>query len=269
MKSVQLVLISFILSVPLVSTAQSGKATGITELVITPMVGNKPLYIDSTYSTPDPAGIKYTLKKLKFFISDIAFAPATGKEVSITSEKFKNGVYLIDFQESNFDAGHGKQSYKIEFKLPQGQYSDIRFNIGVPRSLNHQDPTVAPPPLDVAKADMYWAWNSGYIFLLAEGKLTGHDFFHFAVGGDARIMPMYFGNLFNVKPLIQITDKNITRINFILDFSEIFKSSSGSYYSIQGEENAIVHGGHQADALRNNFLKALKYSSVTIADPKK
>ncbi|HEX6224984.1 MAG TPA: MbnP family protein [Chryseolinea sp.] len=254
-----------ILGKSIAQSSSKGKQVGAAELIITPFVGAKPLYLDSVYTNAN--GERYAVKKLKFFISDVALAKAVGEEVTARSAQSKAGIFLIDFKESNFDAGYGMQSYKIEFDVLEGEYSDIRFNVGLPRRVNHLDPSLAEPPLNIAQGDMYWAWNSGYIFLLVEGqRLEQNDFFHFAIGGDARIMPMYFGNLFNVKPLLQIKNKQTSRIFFKLDLNKIFEAEDGSKYSIKEEEAAVVHGGYRADALRNNFIKAIEFKSVKTSE---
>jgi hypothetical protein len=111
-------------------------------------------------------------------------------------------VYLIDFSESNQDSITGALSVSIPLTVAIGNYSDVRFNIGLPRPLNHSDPTMAQEPLDLAKGDMFWEWNTGYIFLLIEGtsETASDSILHFAIGVDSRIMPFSFGDIFDATP---------------------------------------------------------------------
>ncbi|MCE2573638.1 MbnP family copper-binding protein [Motilimonas eburnea] len=46
--------------------------------------------------------------------------------------------------------------------LPKGQYQGLRFTLGVPEALNHQDPLQAKPPLDLPA--FQWHWTVGYKF---------------------------------------------------------------------------------------------------------
>ncbi len=49
----------------------------------------------------------------------------------------------------------------------KGPFAGLRFTVGVPPDLNHQDPAVAAPPLN--RSDMFWVWQQGYKFLSIEG----------------------------------------------------------------------------------------------------
>ncbi len=236
--------------------------TGKIELVCIPMVGNEPFYFDSIYKTR--AGETYAINNLKFFLSDIAFSRSDIAERSAQSVAAVHGVYLADFTETTGDTMPGKLRYKARFEMQTGAYSDIRFNIGIPRSLNHGDPTQAPSPLDIGNTDMFWQWNSGYIFFLLEGKsnYAEDSIVHIAVGGDSRIMPVSFGDLFNAVPLVRVQEDAITRVYFKLDLNRMFINADGSFYSFKPEEAAIVHGGYYADQMRQNILQALEFVSV-------
>jgi hypothetical protein len=69
----------------------------------------------------------------------------------------------------------------LEFVVPDGNYTKLRFGVGIPRDYNKdQDPAQYPSssPLSVAgSAGMFWSWNTGYIFSKIEGKCdtTGTD----------------------------------------------------------------------------------------------
>lgn len=49
-----------------------------------------------------------------------------------------------------------------------GPFNGLRFTIGVPPFLNHDDPTLATPPLN--RADMFWVWQQGYKFMSIETR---------------------------------------------------------------------------------------------------
>jgi hypothetical protein len=231
---------------------------GNVELVITPVVGGKPVLKDTTYLTPK--GEKYRISALRFFVSDIALAKSVGKECQAVTEH-GNSVFLIEYFEE--DLGNQPATNVVRFKIPEGSYSDVRFTIGVPRNLNHSDPTANSYPLEMDRGDMYWNWNSGYIFFLMEGK--GEDVyknkFHLAIGSDQRIMPFTFGNLFDVVPLVNIQKNKTTKIKFNLEVNELLINADKTFYSLNTFESTNVHGGLYADALRQNLLNALHFVS--------
>lgn len=234
---------------------------GAVELVFKPMVGNNPLYLDSIYHSP--AKEEYFLKSLKFFISNIAFSQGTQEENKAVLEGNSHGVSLLLLDENN-------KEMVLKLKARQGDFSGLHFDIGVPRFLNHADPSLAKPPLDLNDKGMFWDWNSGYIFLLATGG--GPDVrknsFHLAIGADTRTMPFSFGNLFNLEPLVKIKEKGGTRITLKIDFNKLFTNPDNTLYSLKNAESAVVHGGFNADLLRLNLLQAIEVVSVEVLEDK-
>ena len=220
-------------------------------LDFTPVVDGKPFFLDSVYTSP--GGDRYKITNWKFFVSNIALSSSLGKEHAAFSET-KPAVLLIDFSKANH------QILQVDI----GEYTDIRLDVGLPRQINHTDPTSALPPLDLAQQDMYWEWNSGYIFLLIEGQLLHDqkDRFHFAIGGDNKIMPFAHGNLFNAVPLVKVEKGKTTTLRFTFDFNKLLKNGDGSNYSLTAEKARIVHGGYFADVLSMNAKQAMEFKKV-------
>lgn len=77
----------------------------------------------------------------------------------------------------------------------KSQFSSLKFNLGVPTSLNHADPSLpaSSSALNITNVgDMHWGWNPGYKFVTIEGKADtlndgvanfDHNFF-FHLGTD-------------------------------------------------------------------------------------
>ena len=237
---------------------------GNVELIIAPVIDGRPFHFNTECKAP--IGELYSLKSLKFFISDVGFSLATGMENKPQPESSKHGVFFLDF--NKHENKSDTLSANVKFKIKAGDYSDIRFNIGIPRQLNHSDPTAAPSPLDIGKGDMYWEWNSGYIFFLMEGKgpEVKNNLLHLAIGEDSRMMQFSFGNLFEMVPLIKVQKDKTTRIVFQLDLNKIFVNGDGSKYSFKSFDAANVHGGYFADILRMNILHAMNFKSSKIIE---
>ena len=101
--------------------------------------------------------------------------------------------------------------------LPNGDYTGIRFGIGVPADLNTgQDPAQYPSshPLSVeASESMFWTWNSGYIFSKFEGKLALDndpnnmiDPYAFHIGTDNFYLDIELAHSFTVSGNTQTVD---------------------------------------------------------------
>jgi uncharacterized repeat protein (TIGR04052 family) len=113
---------------------------------------------------------------------------ADGKGVPLTLEQdnkwqYKN-VALLDFETGDNGCSNGTPDTRdiVKGTAPAGSYRGLRFKIGVPFELNHQDPTLAPSPLNLTS--MFWTWQGGYKFIkidMATGAASmskdagGHD----------------------------------------------------------------------------------------------
>ncbi len=117
-----------------------------------PVFGSTNLKLDSTYILSNGFEIKFI--ELKAYFTDIQ-----------SGGTFLKDVALFNFRET------GTLVYQY------GQLSSnpsLQFGIGVPPSINHNDPSVFPAsnPLNIAIAnDMHWDWNPGYIFFKVEAKV--------------------------------------------------------------------------------------------------
>lgn len=240
----------------------SSSVMGKVELVIVPVFNGLPLYLDSTYISK--ANESFVLSSLTLFLSDLAVNNYKGAE-SVLSSQYSSGVELLDFTKANFDAGYGMQALKIDMESDTGQFSGLSFSIGVPRELNNSDPTIAPPPLDSATIKgLYWGWDSGFIFMVAEGRgldVYG-DRFHLTFGKRQGIVPFTYGGF--GPPRFQVQKDKITRLTFTFDFGEVLTNQDGSGYLLSTSESANVHGGDYALIIRNNTLKAFEHIKTEI-----
>lgn len=113
----------------------------------------------------DSYGNRVRLDNFKAYISMLTLIKEDGTE-----------VLLRDFHLKNFS-----DTKTLSFNIASGVYTGIKFGLGVPVGYNRNvDPAQYPNshPLSVAGAqDMFWGWNSGYIFSKFEGKAdtTGVD----------------------------------------------------------------------------------------------
>ena len=138
------------------------KKGGSVILNIDNVIGSQNLEFDKTYSIA--SGEKYTIKKLKYYLSNIQFMKSDG---SVTTLQQDSSYFLVD--ESN--------STSMILSLPQveiGKYLAIRFMIGVDSAKSMAPLEKRRGVLDMSGLgqDMYWTWNQGYIFFKMEGIYT-------------------------------------------------------------------------------------------------
>jgi uncharacterized repeat protein (TIGR04052 family) len=126
--------------------------------------------IGTTKSTITPSDFR-------FFVSTVELLTLEGKAVPLALDQ--DGVWqhenvaLVDLEDGSGPCSNGTKAMHAEVSgsAPRGNYSGVRFTMGVPFELNHGDPTIAPSPLNITA--MFWSWQGGYKFLKADMNSTG------------------------------------------------------------------------------------------------
>lgn len=116
-------------------------------------------------------GQTFTVSKFKYYISNIQLEKAGGKKITVP------GYFLINEEE--------EASKRLMLNsIPEGEYISMQFMIGID-SL-HNCSGAQSGALDPANG-MFWAWNSGYVFLKLEGKAAASaspgKIFEYHIGG--------------------------------------------------------------------------------------
>ena len=115
--------------------------------------GNSFLKLDSALYS-NALGQSFTISKWRYYISNIHLMRTDENDYIL------NDYFLVDEEEPD--------SKSILLKeIPIGNYSAISFTLGVD-SL-HNCSGIQSGALDPVKG-MFWAWNTGYVFLKIEGK---------------------------------------------------------------------------------------------------
>ena len=129
---------------------QAQATKGKVHINFTFTANQKPLCLkDSLYE--NEWGEIYSVSKIKYYVSSFMFDQ---QKLSLTKEKYR----LISTD---------KKINMVEFdQVPSGSYSKIRFTIGIDSIDNCQG--AQKGVLDPIN-DMFWTWNSGYVFFKLEG----------------------------------------------------------------------------------------------------
>lgn len=122
---------------------------------------NNNFIINQVYTYP--LDYSFKIEKLQLYISEVKLIDQDGgshdlsKIIFVDSDSDENGITTI---------------------IPEGNYTSITFSIGVPQSMNGtQDPDFEAAlydpdhPLSLSNA-MYWTWNTGYRFVLLDGRIN-------------------------------------------------------------------------------------------------
>ena len=108
------------------------------------------------------SGEEFNITLLKYFVSNFRLQKSDGTEYIVPQDSC---YFLI--------RENMPETKTVVLKnLPKGTYTSISYVIGVDSVRSASDLSQRTGTLDVGGAakDMYWAWNSGYIFVKMEGN---------------------------------------------------------------------------------------------------
>ncbi|MFK8082061.1 MAG: MbnP family copper-binding protein [Granulosicoccus sp.] len=121
------------------------------------------------YENTGVADTTVMLADFKLFVSNVKLINEAGVSVPVSLDNDglwqQDNVALLDFENGTGSCSNGtsQTNTKVMGTVPQGQYRGVSFDIGVPFELNHADPTLAAPPMNLTS--MFWNWRGGYRFM--------------------------------------------------------------------------------------------------------
>jgi hypothetical protein len=128
-------------------------------------------------------GDTVNFSKFNFYVSNVVFIKADGS--TYTPPKDSTYRLIVESIEESHDLTINN--------VPGGDYTGVKFLIGVDSLKSVSDISQRTGDLDPAGAasDMYWTWNSGYIFYKIEGtspqapydSMMGMSMFYYHIGG--------------------------------------------------------------------------------------
>ncbi|MGE3270255.1 MAG: MbnP family copper-binding protein [Chloroflexota bacterium] len=131
------------------------------------MVGDQPFACGQRY-TLGSTGATVLPSDFRFYVSEIVLLDAAGNATPLTLEQDNKWQYenvaLLDFEDKTGPCANGTSELRniVVGTAPAGEYTGVRFSLGVPFALNHQDSTLAPSPLNLTS--LFWTWQGGYKF---------------------------------------------------------------------------------------------------------
>ncbi|MBD2715406.1 hypothetical protein KBK19_10195 [Microvirga sp. STR05] len=201
------------------------------------MAGAVPVQLGSTtYKTT--AGDTFSVSTLRYYISNIKLKKADGNEY-VQPESY----YLLD------EALPATKTFTIP-NVPSGDYTGLTFTIGVDSARNVAGAQTGA----LAPSDMFWNWNSGYIYTKLEGryspsKTNGPLVFH--IGG----FKSPNNTIRTVSPamtnkVIQIREGRTPQVHLKADILKMFTGVStirfATVNNVMGGPNAVLVAKNQA-----------------------
>jgi hypothetical protein len=213
-------------------------------------VGGQKLALGTTIYK-NASGEDFTVTSLNYFISNVALKKADG-----TTVKFPDQYFLIRQADS-------KTTEQLLKDVPAADYTDITFTIGVD-SIKSISPveqrTGILDPTSYGDDNMYWAWNSGYIFMKLEGissaapkNSAGLNKYQYHVGGFGGRTSATANNLRTVTLSLNGTAtvrKSISpTVHLITDVAKIFDGGT----PLKIATAAVIMAPAAATPIANNY----------------
>ncbi len=190
-------------------------------------VGSAEFSCADTYDLGTTA-IPSQVSDFKLFVSGVELLKADGTAVPITLKndgKWQDDfVTLLDFEDGTNACANGNAdlNFSVKGEVAKGEYTGLRFKLGVPFEQNHLDAATAPAPMNLVS--MFWGWQGGYKFLRVDGKANDAGFrVHLGstgcvMGADDAIESCSSPNI----PVITLNDFDIATDNVVVDVAALF-----------------------------------------------
>ncbi|MEZ4905544.1 MAG: MbnP family protein [Spirosomataceae bacterium] len=222
-------------------------------------VGTQPLVLGTTIYK-NASGEDFNVTTFNYFVGNIALKTEDGSVLKLTDQYF-----LIR-------AADTKTSV-VELKnIPAANYTEISFMVGVDSTKSVSEVGQRTGVLDIASYtddNMYWSWNSGYIFMKLEGtspvvplRANGTRKFEMHVGGFGGMTSRVVNNTRMITlplPTTATVRKNIgPEVHLFTDLAKIFNGTS----TIKLAETNSVHSPSAATPIVDNYVKMFSVDHV-------
>ncbi len=184
---------------------------------------------------------------MKYYISNLKLKKADG-----TWWTHPESYFLVDVENVS--------STKLSMSnVPVGTYTELSYTFGVDSTRNVSGAQTGA--LSIAK-DMFWSWNSGYIFLKAEGlsanSTTGSYSFHLGGFSGANSTLSTKNVVFNsVSTDLVVSSSHESEISMLV-FPDKLWNTAGSINTT----NTIHMPGSGAKTMANDFVNGIEFEHV-------
>lgn len=210
----------------------------------------------NTGSYTNAAGEAFKIIKLKYYVSNFVLTNTNGAVYTVPQDSC---YFLIDESIAS--------SRSPVLKVPEGEYKTLTFTIGVDSLRNTMDISKRTGVLDptTTAADMYWSWNSGYIFFKIEGTSPAitsmGNAFQYHIGGFGGYSMPTTNNLKTVtldlaaRGVSQVKSGNTANIHLMIDILKVFNGSTNmSFASL-----SMIHSAAPGKPVADNYANMVRH----------
>jgi uncharacterized repeat protein (TIGR04052 family) len=165
------------LTVSACSTLPSTPTSQAVDLKFAAQINGQPFACGQRYEGVGTTRSTITPSDFRMYVSDVKLVRKDGSTVPVqlTQDGIwqQQSVALLDFENGTGPCRNGTEAINtsVRGQVPAGVYTGVELTVGVPFAQNHQDPTVAPAPLN--STAMFWNWQGGYKFIKFDTASSG------------------------------------------------------------------------------------------------
>lgn len=173
----QLFITAAALALAACSTVSNAPKTAQVTLNFAAQINGQPFACGQRYDGVGTTRSSITPSDFRMYVSEVKLLRQDGSAVPV--QLTQDGIWqhqnvaLIDFENGTGPCRNGTTATNtaVRGQVPAGDYVGVELTVGVPFAQNHQDPTVAPAPLN--STAMFWNWQGGYKFIKFDTTSSG------------------------------------------------------------------------------------------------
>jgi uncharacterized repeat protein (TIGR04052 family) len=173
----QLFITAAALALAACSTVPSTPKTAQVSLNFAAQINGQPFACGQRYDGVGTTRSSITPSDFRMYVSEVKLLRQDGSAVPV--QLTQDGIWqhqnvaLLDFENGTGPCRNGTTATNttVRGQVPAGDYVGVELTVGVPFAQNHQDPTVAPAPLN--STAMFWNWQGGYKFIKFDTTSSG------------------------------------------------------------------------------------------------
>jgi hypothetical protein len=172
-------------------------------------------------------------------------------------------IELFDHKVVNPNLTTPQWSNQYAYEVPEGNYTALRFGLGVPGDLNGIDPSSYDnaDPLSTY-SNMYWSWASMYRFIILEAKLdtAGGASYDFDVVFHTGLDSLYRDNI-ELPVIFSIAKGDTQTITLEIDWNTLFYGDGEEIHLTQEHVTHTTDNAEEFDLARrftDRFVGAIQ-----------
>lgn len=194
-------------------------------------------------------GDTFSVSKFNYFITNIVLTKSDGSTFA-ESESY----HLIKHSDQN--------TYWINLKnVPVGSYKSVKFTVGVDSARNVSGAQTGDLSMTTA-ADMFWSWNTGYIFFKLEGKARRSadpgKRIEYHIGGYGGANKAQRTISFTITEPAEVSTSISPKVHFFADINKVFDAKTKIDFSKSGYYTVLNPGAYSLE-IADNYAQMFRY----------